>query len=136
MTAIERCVQEVTPRRHPRPIWKTIAAFSAFVAASMLGAGTAAAHGAAQWIADGGYRSPNGTTCCGESDCHRLAGTAKATRVSNGYKIAVEINGSAYDLFVPQAAVFGSIDDGVWFCALPQDYLSGTARCLFLPGTV
>jgi hypothetical protein len=37
---------------------------------------------------------------------------------------------------VPKAAVFGSIDDAVWYCALPQDYLNGQARCLFLPGTV
>jgi hypothetical protein len=61
---------------------------------------------------------------------------AKATRVLNGYKIAVQIDGNAYDLFVPTAAVFGSIDDAVWYCALPQDYLNGQARCLFLPGTV
>jgi hypothetical protein len=61
---------------------------------------------------------------------------AKATRVTNGYKIAVQINGNAYDLFVPKTAVFGSIDDAVWYCALPQDYLNGQARCLFLPGTV
>jgi len=95
----------------------------------------AAAHGAAQWIADGGYKAPNGSTCCGVSDCHRAEGVT-ATRVAEGYQLAVEIDGKAYDLVVPKAAVFGSIDNAVWYCALPQDYLSGRARCLFLPGSV
>jgi hypothetical protein len=109
--------------------------FSALIPVSLFGIGPAFAHGAAQWIADGGYKSPKGSTCCGVSDCHRVQG-GTATRVSNGYKVSVEINGNAYDLFVPKAAVFGSIDDAVWYCALPQDYLNGEARCLFLPGTV
>jgi hypothetical protein len=109
----------------------TVSASSRSDAQHPLGLG----HGAAQWIAEGGYKSPNGATCCGVSDCHRADG-AKTTRVLNGYNIVVQIDGNAYDLFVPKSAVFGSIDDAVWFCALPQDYLNGEARCLFLPGTV
>jgi hypothetical protein len=132
---IERCVQRAMRGRTPRAILCTGIALLVLLPAAALGPGLAWAHGAAQWIADGGYKAPSGSTCCGVSDCHRLQG-AKATRVSNGYKIAVEINGNAYDLFVPKAAVFGSIDDAVWYCALPQDYLNGQARCLFLPGTV
>jgi hypothetical protein len=95
----------------------------------------ASAHGAAQWIADGGYRTPNGSTCCGTTDCHRAEG-AVAKRVAEGYVISVTIEGKAYELFTPKAAVFGSIDDAVWYCALPPDYLNGHARCLFLPRTV
>jgi len=125
MTALKRCVSCLS----------AAGVVAALVPATVIGSSTAWGHGAAQWIADGGYKSPNGATCCGVSDCHRVA-NAKATRVINGYKIAVEINGDAYDLFVPTTAVFGSIDDAVWFCALPQDYLSGQARCLFLPGSV
>lgn len=101
----------------------------------ILALGPAWAHGAAQWIADGGYRSPNGATCCGVSDCHRAEG-ASTRRVADGYVISVTIDGKAYALFTPKAAVFGSIDDAVWYCALPQDYMSGKARCLFLPRTV
>jgi len=132
---IERCVQRAMRGRTPRAILCTGIALLVLLPAAALGPGLAWAHGAAQWIADGGYKAPSGSTCCGVSDCHRLQG-AKATRVSNGYKIAVEINGNAYELFVPKAAVFSSIDDAVWYCALPQDYLNGQARCLFLPGTV
>jgi hypothetical protein len=95
----------------------------------------ALAHGAAQWIADGGYKAPNGATCCGVSDCRRAEGAA-AKRVADGYIVAVTIEGKSYALFTPKAAVFGSIDDAVWYCALPQDYMSGHARCLFLPRTV
>ena len=139
MTAFERCVsglvRRVISRLTPRVTLSAIAALSALIPAALVGSGTAWGHGAAQWIAEGGYKSPNGATCCGVSDCHRADG-AKTTRVLNGYKIAVQIDGNAYDLFVPTSAVFGSIDDAVWFCALPQDYLNGEARCLFLPGTV
>jgi hypothetical protein len=123
------------PRFNPRVSLGAVAALAVFIPATLLASSAAWSHGAAQWIADGGYKSPNGATCCGVSDCQRLGG-AKAVRVSNGYKIAVVINGTAYDLFVPTTATFGSIDDAVWFCALPQDYLNGQARCLFLPGTV
>jgi hypothetical protein len=123
------------PCRTARAFLGTGAALLVFLPAMALGPSLAWAHGAAQWIANGGYKAPSGSTCCGVSDCHRVQG-AKATRVPNGYKVAVVINGDAYDLFVPKAAVFGSIDDAVWYCALPQDYLNGQARCLFLPGTV
>ena len=134
--AFERGARRTAVRRRtPRAILGASAALLVLLPAMTLGSGIALAHGAAQWIADGGYKSPNGATCCGVSDCHRVEG-AKAVRVLNGYKIAVQIDGSAYDLFVPKAAVFGSIDDAVWYCALPQDYLNGQARCLFLPGTV
>jgi hypothetical protein len=135
MTALERCVQWVRLRLASQASLSAIATVLVFVPAAMLGSSQAWSHGAAQWIAEGGYKAPSGSTCCGVSDCHRVEG-AKAKRVLNGYKIAVEINGSAYDLFVPTAAVFGSIDDAVWYCALPQDYLNGEARCLFLPGSV
>jgi hypothetical protein len=132
---IERCVQWAFRRRASRAIFRAGATLLILLPAVALGPGLAWAHGAAQWIADGAYKSPSGSTCCGVSDCHRAEG-AKTTRVLNGYKIAVVIDGNAYDLFVPKAAVFGSIDDAVWYCALPQDYLNGQARCLFLPGTV
>ena len=132
---IERCVQRVMRSRASRAIFGAGAALLVLLPAAALGPSLAWAHGAAQWIANGGYKSPSGSTCCGVSDCHRVQG-GKASRVANGYKVAVVINGNAYDLFVPQAAVFGSIDDAVWYCALPQDYLNGQARCLFLPGTV
>jgi hypothetical protein len=135
MTGLGRCVQRVTRHCAPRRILGAGAALLVLLPAAALGPSLAWAHGAAQWIADGGYKSPSGSTCCGESDCHRIQG-GKAVRVLNGYKIAVNINGNAYDLFVPKGAVFGSIDDAVWYCALPQDYLNGQARCLFLPGTV
>jgi hypothetical protein len=135
MTAFDRCVQRGMRSRTPRTILCAGVAFLVLLSAAALGPGLAWAHGAAQWIADGGYKAPSGSTCCGVSDCHRVQG-AKATRVMNGYKIAVEIDGDAYDLFVPMAATFSSIDDAVWYCALPQDYLNGQARCLFLPGTV
>lgn len=138
MTAFERCVsgpiRRVISRLTPR-VTLSAAAFSVLIPIAMVGSSSAWGHGAAQWIAEGGYKSPNGATCCGVSDCHRAEG-AKTIRVSNGYKISVQIDGNAYDLFVPKSAVFGSIDDAVWFCALPQDYLAGEARCLFLPGTV
>jgi hypothetical protein len=132
---IEQCVQRVMRSRIPRASLRAGAALLVLLPAAALGPSLAWAHGAAQWIADGGYKAPSGSTCCGVSDCHR-AEDAKTTRVLNGYKVAVVINGNAYDLFVPKAAVFGSIDDAVWYCALPQDYLNGQARCLFLPGTV
>jgi hypothetical protein len=139
MTVFEACVswfaREMTPPVRRRVSLGAAAALSALIPAALVGSSPAWGHGAAQWIADGGYRSPTGATCCGVSDCHRAQG-AKTTRVANGYKIAVQVDGTAYDLFVPQSAVFGSIDDQVWFCALPQDYLKGEARCLFLPGTV
>jgi len=135
MTAFEPGVPRLTRRRIPHAILGAGTALLTLLPATMLGSSMALAHGAAQWIADGGYKSPSGSTCCGVSDCHRVEG-AKAERVLNGYKIAVEINGNAYDLYVPNGAVFGSIDDAVWYCALPQDYLNGQARCLFLPGTV
>lgn len=133
MIAFEEC--RLMPHPHRRSCLGAAVIFSAFLSFTMLGSSAAWSHGAAQWIADGGYKSPNGATCCGVSDCHRVEG-AKAVRVSNGYKIAVQINGNAYDLFVPIKATFGSIDDAVWYCALPQDYLAGEARCLFLPGSV
>jgi len=103
--------------------------------AALVAATPAEAHGAAQWIADGGYKAPNGSTCCGVSDCRRAQGVT-ATRVTDGYQLAVEIDGKSYALFVPKAAVFASIDNAVWYCALPQDYLKGRARCLFLPNSV
>jgi hypothetical protein len=112
-----------------------IAAVVAAISLAMLGPRAASAHGESQWIADGGYRSPSGSTCCGIHDCHRADG-AKAVRSGSGYKLAVMIDGTAYDLYVPAKAVFGSIDDAIWYCALPQDYLNGNARCLFLPGSV
>src|SRR5690242_3599507 len=77
---------------------------------ALLSSSSAEAHGAAQWIADGGYRTPNGSMCCGVSDCHRAEG-AVATRVTNGYQLAVSIEGRNYALFVPQAAVYDSIDN-------------------------
>ncbi|HVT53338.1 MAG TPA: hypothetical protein VHE77_17270 [Dongiaceae bacterium] len=115
-----------------------IAALAAIAGATALlsaGSDLAWAHGAAQWIADGGYKAPNGSTCCGPTDCHRAEG-AVTKRVADGYTIAVTIEGKPYVLFTPKAAVFGSVDDAVWYCALPPDYLAGHARCLFLPRTV
>jgi hypothetical protein len=133
MTAFQRC--RLMPRLTPRVSLGAALAFSTFMPLTVLGSSAAWSHGAAQWIADGAYKAPSGSTCCGVSDCHRVAG-AQAVRVTNGYKLAVEINGTPYDLFVPMKATFGSIDDAVWYCALPQDYLKGEARCLFLPGSV
>lgn len=139
MTVSKRCVPglrwTVMPRLTPQIILSVLAALSALLPAGMLSTHSAWGHGAAQWIAEGGYKAPTRATGCGVSDCHRADG-AKTTRVLNGYKIAVQIDGNAYDLFVSKSAVFGSIDDAVWFCALPQDYLNGEALCLFLPGTV
>jgi hypothetical protein len=110
----------MTASKRRVPWSSAAAALSILIPTAMIASGSAWGHGAAQWIADGGYKAPNGATCCGVSDCHRVDG-AKATRVLNGYKIAVQIDGNAYDLFVPTKATFGSIDDAIWFCALPQD---------------
>lgn len=135
MIALKNGVQRRMGRISARKTLGAGVAFLVLLPAAAIGPSLAWAHGAAQWIADGAYKSPNGSTCCGVNDCHRAVG-AKTTRVSNGYKIAVNIDGDAYDLFVPMKATFSSIDDAVWYCALPQDYLNGQARCLFLPGTV
>jgi hypothetical protein len=93
------------------------------------------AHGDAQWIADGGYKSASGSTCCGISDCHMVKGAAYH-RVENGWTVDVVINEKPMTLFAPDASVHASKDNEVWFCALPQDYLDGKARCLFIPGSV
>jgi hypothetical protein len=112
-----------------------VVAVAAIAAVSCIGLSRALAHGAAQWIADGGFKAPNGSTCCGVSDCQRAEGVV-AQRVADGYVIAVTIEGKGYRLFTPKAAVFGSVDNAVWYCALPPDYLAGHARCLFLPRSV
>jgi len=115
--------------------WSALVTIACLVGAAGYYAIPALAHGAAQWIADGGYKAPNGSMCCGPTDCHRAEGVT-AKRVADGYLISVTIEGKPYVLYTPKSAVFGSIDDAVWYCALPPDYLAGHARCLFLPRTV
>jgi len=112
-----------------------ILAAAVMMAAIGAGAVAALAHGDAQWIADGAYTTEGGTRCCGTSDCHR-APDARVERMVNGYRVTAAINGTVYAMFVPEKAVYASVDAATWFCALPQDYLDGRARCLFLPGSV
>lgn len=82
-------------------------------------------HGDAEWIPQGGYRSPSGVFCCGVSDCRPLP--EKTVRpVSSGYVIKVDEGEvvAPYDRFLP------SEDDHFWVCGgmTPDQW-----RCLFAP---
>jgi hypothetical protein len=93
------------------------------------------AHGPAKWIMDGGYRSAMGTTCCSSEDC-REGGISNITLSSDGgMDFDVIIEGKTYRLHVLKESIhYKAPGVAPWSCALPQDYLAGRARCLFLPG--
>ncbi len=96
----------------------------------------ALAHGDAQWILDGGYRSAMGTTCCTDHDCHRGGVSNVAPGANEGLDFDALIDGKTYRLHAPKESIHTAPRSDAWFCALPQDYLAGRARCLFLPGSV
>ncbi|HEX9465657.1 MAG TPA: hypothetical protein VGB82_23900 [Alphaproteobacteria bacterium] len=108
---------------------------AAVVAGLMMVARQAWPHGDAQWIQQGGYRSPSGIFCCGVSDCRPLPD--KSVRpVSTGYAIRVDAEtgdgetGEEGEVVAPYERFLPSEDDHFWVCGgmTPEQW-----RCLFAP---
>ena len=85
---------------------------------------TASAHGAAEWIQRGDYKGPDGISCCGVSDCHRLDNSAVRTS-EEGYVIQWNV----LRLVVPFNQVRWSENNYFWICLRPDL----TPRCFFAP---
>lgn len=83
----------------------------------------ASAHGDAQWIADGNFKGADGRSCCGPTDCHRLAPDAVTYRPGT---FTVLHDGRA--LPFAEALTRLSPDADWWVCAVP-----GFVRCLWRP---
>lgn len=96
-------------------------------------AGAALAHGAAMWIQNGGYRTPEGDPCCGPSDCSMdIASDVRPD--GDGWIVAS--TGQRFTRGQPE--VFSSIDSHFWTCRKYPARLGAAAgmkfvRCLFVP---
>jgi len=79
-------------------------------------------HAHDSWISRNGYRSWNGTWCCGDNDCFAV----EAAEVPGGYKLADTGE------FVPTWQVQPSRDNQYWRC---HTLLNGVkkVRCFFAP---
>lgn len=103
--------------------------------AGILLAGPASAHGDADWIRQGDYRTKVGTTCCTEKDCGIIYPRVVAWE-ADAVRIVFERDGALIELRVPKEAVRPNPHDlDVWLCALPHEIASARGRCLFLPMT-
>lgn len=81
-------------------------------------------HGPAQWIQDGGFRSPDGLIgCCGENDCSPLA-DGDVDWTPAGWLI------KSLNETVPEREALPSNDSHFWRC---RKY-DGSRRCFFRPG--
>lgn len=98
-------------------------------------AGAAFAHGPADWISKGGYRNAAGEQCCGENDCHEIAG-AHVSVTPAGYLVDVPGYPSPHGLgligaikeTVPFSEALPSPDGKFWRCEW-----GGKRRCFFAP---
>jgi hypothetical protein len=81
----------------------------------------ASAHGAAEWIARGGYKNAAGELCCGEHDCVELT-AAEITVTPKGYLI------KSINEVVPFDEATPSPTGTYWRC-----YWGGKRKCFFAP---
>lgn len=91
------------------------------------------AHGSAEWIAKGNYRSPiDGVHCCGEFDCSEVNPDI-VTEVPGGLQIRGPVTYHSYvlqvDEVVPHKEIQYSKDGRYWRCKRAD----GSVRCLFRP---
>lgn len=113
----------------------------ALVLALTLVAAPAAAHEDAKWIADGGYQTALGHSCCGVQDCQRVYDV----HVSFGEddKALVTMPGPDGDGMVEFKMLSKSIhvseNIDFWFCGGVLRDVAGQStwapRCLFIPTT-
>lgn len=96
------------------------------------------AHGPAQWINDGRYRSPIGDLCCGEQDCGWIS-QRDVTATDQGYSVhglvhVVPPNGEAFTYevheTVPYSESVPSPTGDYWRCAWPTQEIR---KCFFSP---
>ena len=107
-----------------------------FLAALLLCAVPAYAHGPAEWIEKGAYKNAVGELCCGERDCgEKIAGTVEATpdgyRVNATFRITTptgQIIDEQVNEFVPTADATPSPDGSYWRCRW-----GGGRKCFFYP---
>lgn len=95
--------------------------------------GAAIAHGAAMWIQQGGYKTPEGDPCCGPSDCSM---DMASDVVPNGDGWKILSTGQTFTRDQPE--VFPSVDQHFWTCRKYPARLGASAglkfvRCLFVP---
>lgn len=80
-------------------------------------------HGEAEWIEQGAYKNAQGSLCCGEQDCARLADD-DVEITSAGYHIKSLDETVPFNQVHPQP----SVDGGYWRCAW-----GGSRKCFFVP---
>lgn len=97
------------------------AAFALFVAASMVLAMGALAHGPAEWIQRGAYKNAAGELCCGERDCSELS-DADVSVTPTGYFIM------STKETVPFSEAAPSPTGTYWRCQW-----GGRRKCFFAP---
>ena len=81
----------------------------------------AGAHGAAEWIQQGGYKNGVGELCCGERDCAEISGAD--IKVTAGGYLIVSINE-----VVPFSEATPSPTGTYWRC-----FWGGKRKCFFAP---
>jgi hypothetical protein len=97
------------------------------VAAFLLCAVPAQAHGPAQWIQDGHYKNAVGELCCGERDCFELADADVKTR-PDGYHVTLHPSGGDVVEVIPYSEATPSPDGKYWRCQW-----GGSRKCFFAP---
>jgi hypothetical protein len=101
--------------------------------ATLLGLIKAYAH--ESWINEGGYRGPDGSLCCGKSDCFELTLDHDVREVRGGYSVAFVFPGNPdqrLDDFVPYSEAPPSEDRRFHLCVRWDDGQM-KRRCFFAP---
>lgn len=112
---------KITRKSHFRGILPMTALLTIALAPAVL------AHGEHDWIRQNDFRDPQGFSCCGAEDCHKLPIEAlMSTR--DGY--AVEFLGRLYRYSTDR--VYGSEDGNIWAC-ITESFGDKKPRCLFIP---
>ena len=95
------------------------------LAAALLAATQAFAHGSADWIqADPRYKDRAGLHCCGVNDCAATPRDA-VVRLLDGWRVVA--TGRVFRDGDPD--LYDSNDERIWLCTR-----AGSDRCLFVPG--
>lgn len=84
---------------------------------------SAAAHGDADWIRQGGYLDRDGNRCCGPEDCHRAPAGA-IVRTADGWRTPA----SGQNWRRGEPGLYDSEDLAAWWCVR-----AGVIHCIFVP---
>ena len=92
--------------------------------------GFAYAHGDADWIRQGEFKSKAGSSCCGEQDCERFPKQNVVLKEDGFYELHYQWKQTDVTENFPIKETKNSVDDDYWRCHYSTD---GKTKCFFAP---